>query len=124
MPVNLDARPPPRDLTSLPDILAALSSLEDEESEVSSSLADLVATSEPIEAALANVKSLTPHAAELKCEVSILMKKVLSTANTANRVGGRVRSLDEQMRRVREASERVTQVMELKVRALFNYIDR
>jgi hypothetical protein len=34
-------------------------------------------------------------------------------------VGGRVRTLDEEMRRVREASDRLQQVMELKVRRLY-----
>jgi hypothetical protein len=44
-----------------------------------------------------------------------LSDKVSATASTAERVGGRVRILDEEMRRVREAAERVGQVMELKV---------
>ena len=51
--------------------------------------------------------------------LSALSRKVSVTARTAERVGGRVRTLDEEMRRVREASDRVQQVMELKVRLLF-----
>ena len=38
-----------------------------------------------------------------------------ATAKTAERVGSRVRSLDEEMGRVREAGDRVGQVMDLKV---------
>jgi hypothetical protein len=58
---------------------------------------------------------LVPHLDELYLEASLLSDKVSLTAQTAERVGGRVRSLDEEMRRVREAGERVGQVMELKV---------
>lgn len=43
-----------------------------------------------------------------------LAHKVASTAKTADRVGGRVRALDEEMRRIRLASDRVGQVLELK----------
>ncbi len=105
----------PKDLSSLPDILAALSSLEVEETTVSTDLTDLVASNEPVDAALANLKSLSPQFSELGHEAVFLSDKVSSTAYTADRIGGRVRSLDEQMRRVREANERVAQVLELKV---------
>ena len=111
------SRRSPRELTSLPDILDALASLENEESEVSSALAGLLASTKDIDSAMKDLQSLSPDIDELKAESGLLVKKVSSTAGTANRVGGRVRSLDEQMRRVREASERVGQVIELKVRS-------
>ena len=109
----------PRKLTSLPDILEALASLENEESTASAALADLLASTEPIDAAMLNLRTLAPEIDELKQESGMLLDKVSSTARTADRVGGRVRTLDEQMRRVREASERVGQVMELKVGIIY-----
>ncbi|KAH9048069.1 COG4-domain-containing protein, partial [Lactarius hengduanensis] len=100
-------RPPPSTLTTLPEILSALSSLESEEVELSTSLSALLAHQEPILDSLARLQTLLP-------QIDGLHHKVSATARTAERVGGRVRTLDEEMRRVREASDRVQQVIELK----------
>lgn len=105
----------PRSLTTLPDIMACLSSFQSEETELSNSLTELLSAREPIVASLARLQSLVPQLDELHLEASLLSDTVSSTAQTAERVGGRVRSLDEEMRRVRDAGERVGQVMELKV---------
>jgi conserved oligomeric Golgi complex subunit 4 len=105
----------PRSLTTLPDIMTCLSSFQSEETELSNSLTELLSAREPIVASLARLQSLVPELDELHLEASLLSDKVSSTAQTAERVGGRVQSLDEEMRRVRDASERVGQVMELKV---------
>lgn len=109
-------RPDPRTLTSLPEILSSLSALESEEADVSTSLSELLANREPIIDSLTRIQSLVPRINELYSEATLLSGTVTATAKTADRVGGRVRSLDEEMRRVREAGERVGQVMELKVR--------
>lgn len=109
-------RPSPSTLTTLPQVLSALSSLESEEAELSNSLSALLSDQEPIQNALTRLQSLLPSIDELYTEASALSRKVSVTARTAERVGGRVRTLDEEMRRVREASDRVQQVMELKVR--------
>jgi hypothetical protein len=109
-------RPPPSTLTTLPQILSALSSLESEEAELSNSLSALLADQEPILDSLARLQTVLPRVDELHVDASILSHKVSATARTAERVGGRVRTLDEEMRRVREASDRVQQVIELKVR--------
>lgn len=109
-------RPSPSTLTTLPQVLSALSSLESEEAELSNSLSTLLSDQEPIQNALTRLQSLLPSIDELHTEASALSRKVSVTAHTAERVGGRVRTLDEEMRRVREASDRVQQVMELKVR--------
>lgn len=109
-------RPPPSTLTTLPQVLSSLSSLESEETELSNSLSALLSDQEPIQNALTRLQSLLPSIDELHTEASALSRKVSVTARTAERVGGRVRTLDEEMRRVREASDRVQQVMELKVR--------
>ena len=109
-------RPSPLTLTTLPQVLSALSSLESEETELSNSLSALLCDQEPIQNALARLQSLLPRVDELHAEASALSRKVSVTARTAERVGGRVRTLDEEMRRVREASDRLQQVMELKVR--------
>jgi hypothetical protein len=112
-------RPSPLTLTTLPQVLSALSSLESEEAELSNSLSALLRDQEPIQNALTRLQSLLPRVDELHTEASALSRKVSVTAGTAERVGGRVRTLDEEMRRVREASDRLQQVMELKVRRLF-----
>ncbi|KAI0303459.1 COG4-domain-containing protein [Multifurca ochricompacta] len=107
-------RPLPSTLTTLPQIFSALSSLESEEADLSNSLSALLANQEPILNSLSRLQAILPRVDELYTEASLLSKKVSATARTAERVGGRVRALDEEMRRVREASDRVQQVMELK----------
>lgn len=108
-------RQDPRSLTNLSEILSCLSSFQSEETQLSSSLTELLGAREPIVASLSRLQSLVPHLDELHLEASLFSKKVSSTAETAERVGGKVKSLDEEMRRVREAAERVGRVMELKV---------
>lgn len=110
------SRPDPRTLTSLPEILSSLSALEAEETELSNSLSELLQDRDPIVNALTRLQSLEPRLNELFSEAYVLSGTVSATAKTADRVGGRVRLLDEEMKRVREAGERVGQVMELKVR--------
>jgi hypothetical protein len=108
-------RPDPRTLTTLPEILSSLSALEAEETELSNSLSDLLSDREPVMNALTRLQALEPRLNELHSEAYLLSGTVSATAKTADRVGGRVRLLDEEMKRVREAGERVGQVMELKV---------
>ena len=115
-------RSDPRILTSLPEILSSLSALEAEETELSNSLSELLADRDPIITALTRLQSLEPRLNELYSEAYVLSGTVSATAKTADRVGGRVRLLDEEMKRVREAGERVGQVMELKVRSTTSYI--
>lgn len=105
----------PRTLTSLPAILTSLSEIEALETSLSASLATLLASQQPIIDSLARLQTLVPHIEDLSIDADLLSEKVGSTAKTARRVGGRVRALDEEMRRVREASERVAAVTELKV---------
>lgn len=109
----------PRQLATLPDILGALSVLQSHESDLSASLTELLSTYEPIEASLSSLQSLGPQLDALSRETQLLDETVSYTARTAQDVGGRVQSLDEEMRRVREASERVSQIIELKVRTGF-----
>ncbi|KAH9951407.1 COG4-domain-containing protein [Amylocystis lapponica] len=104
----------PRTLATLPDILSCLSALQSEEAEISTSLSGILSAREPIVNSLARLQSLTPRLDGLSSEALLLSRTVSSTAKTAEHVGGRVRSLDEEMRRVRDAAERVGQVMELK----------
>ncbi|KAH9831020.1 COG4 transport protein-domain-containing protein [Rhodofomes roseus] len=107
-------RPDPHKFTKLSEILSCLSSLQSEEAELSSSLAELLASQEPVINSLARLQSLGPTLDELHAEASVFDQTVSRTAKTADEVGGFVRTLDEEMRRVREAAERVGQVMELK----------
>ncbi|KAI0713376.1 COG4-domain-containing protein [Earliella scabrosa] len=104
----------PRRLATLPDILGALSVLQSHESDLSTSLADLLSEYEPISASLSSLQSLSPQLDALAQETQLLDATVSYTARTAQDVGGRVQLLDEEMKRVREASERVSQIIELK----------
>ena len=85
------------------------------EASVTAQLSQLLASTEPINAALDRLSGLTPLIGTLQDEAQILRTHVSHTATTADRVGSRVKALDEEMRRVRDAAERVAQVMELKV---------
>ncbi|KAK0197415.1 COG4 transport protein-domain-containing protein [Armillaria mellea] len=111
---TVDPRPDPRLLTNLPDILSALSSIQSEEGELSNSLTDLLSDRAPILSSLSRLHSVVPQLNDLNEDAVLLSAKVVTTAQTAERVGGRVRSLDEEMRRIREAGDRVGQVIELK----------
>ncbi|KAJ7273448.1 COG4 transport protein-domain-containing protein [Mycena haematopus] len=104
----------PHSLTNLADILSSIAEYQSEETKLSNSLSELLSTREPILASLARLQALVPHLDELQNEAVLLSSTVSATAQTAERVGGRVRSLDEEMRRVREAGDRVGQVMDLK----------
>lgn len=85
------------------------------EASVTAQLSQLLASTEPINTALDRLSGLTPLIGTLQDEARILRTHVSHTATTADRVGSRVKALDEEMRRVRDAAERVAQVMELKV---------
>jgi hypothetical protein len=108
----------PRTLNNLPEILSSLSALQSEEAELSNSLTELLNARNPIIISLNRLYSLISHLHGLRLDASRLLNKVSQTAETAERVGGQVRSLDDEMNRVREAGERVGQVMELKVTSL------
>ena len=108
-------RPSPDSLTTLPEILSSLSLLESEEAELSKTLQELLANRDPVVSSLSRLHNLLPQLDELRTDAYLLTRKVSVTAETADRIGGRVRALDEEMRRVREAGDRVAQVMDLKV---------
>jgi hypothetical protein len=115
LPSMLPTRPPHDSLTTLPEILSSLSLLESEEAELSSTLQELLANRDPVVSSLSRLHNLLPQLDELRTDAYLLTRKVSVTAETADRIGGSVRALDEEMRRVREASDRVAQVMDLKV---------
>lgn len=102
----------PRSLTNLADILSSISEYQSEETQLSTSLSDLLSAT--CVASLARLQALVPHLNDLQNDAVLLSSTVSATAQTAERVGGRVRSLDEEMRRVREAGDHVGQAMELK----------
>ncbi|THU99354.1 COG4-domain-containing protein [Dendrothele bispora CBS 962.96] len=104
----------PRALTSLPQVLSSLAAYQSEEADISASLSNLLSARDPILSSLNRLQGLLPQLDELSAQANALSLKVAPTAKTAERVGGRVQSLDEEMRRIREASDRVTQVTELK----------
>ena len=115
LPSMVSTRPSPDSHTTLPEILSSLSSLESEEAELSSTLQELLANRDLVVSSLSRLHNLLPQLDELHTDAYLLTRKVSVTAETADRIGGSVRALDEEMRRVKEASDRVAQVMDLKV---------
>ncbi|KAG2747471.1 COG4-domain-containing protein [Suillus brevipes Sb2] len=113
-PDSLESQKDPRTLTSLNEILTCLSWYQSVETELSNSLTELLSNRQSIDKSLQQLEVLVPRLDDLQVEATNFSAKVSATAQTAERVGGRVRSLDEEMRRVGEAAERVGQVMELK----------
>lgn len=99
-------------------LTAAFAALQNSEAEVTNDLSNLLAATEPINIALQRLSSLASQLETVGQDAIVLHKHVSKTAKTADRVGSKVKALDEEMRRVREASERVAQVMELKVCSL------
>ena len=124
LPSIVSSRPSPDSLTTLPEILSSLSLLESEEAELSSTLQELLANRDPVVSSLSRLHNLLPQLDELRTDAYLLSRKVSITAETADRIGGSVRALDEEMRRVREASDRVAQVMDLKVCPQFHLLLR
>ncbi|KAF8919450.1 COG4 transport protein-domain-containing protein [Mucidula mucida] len=108
------ARADPRKLTNLADILSALSALQAEHTQLENTLGDLLSDRQPIIVSLDRLSSLLPSLNDLHEHASALQHNVDATAKTADRVGLRVRSLDEEMRRIRESGDRVGQVIELR----------
>jgi hypothetical protein len=106
---------PSRSITTLPALLSSLSALQSREAALSACLSDLLSAREPLVTSLSRIHALAPKLEEIHDESITLSTRVSYTARTAERVGGKVRVLDEEMKRVREAADRVAQVMELKV---------
>ncbi|KAF8309865.1 COG4 transport protein-domain-containing protein [Cantharellus anzutake] len=103
-----------RELRTLPELLSALSRIQSEESALSSGLSALLEAREPLKMSLARLSSLKPQIHGLRVEAVNVSEKVGVTAKTAERVRGKVQALDEEMRRIREALERVGLVLDLK----------
>ena len=101
-------------MKTLPELLAALVALEEEESSINDSLALILSRTEPIQNSLRDLRALSQPLAEVQRDAEFLKGNVSQVAGTARRVGGRVKLLDEEMKRVKEASDRVAQVVELK----------
>jgi len=103
-----------RSVTSLSALLESLSALQSHEAAISSSLAETLSNQQPIEESINRIYSLRPHLEKLQHESTVLSHNVSVTARTAERVGGRVKTLDEKMTRVKDAADIVNQTMELK----------
>lgn len=108
-----------RTLRTLPEVLSALSAVQSKETALAANLSALLEAREPLASSQARLSALATTIQALKDESGSISRKVDVTAQTAERVRGKVQALDEEMRRVREAGERVAQVMELKVRVEF-----
>lgn len=134
-------RPHPRTLLSSA-LLPHLATLQSLESTLSQELHGLLSDRTVIDSAHTNIKRLLPRIVQVEAEVGSdegrdgldrygyqtssklvggdrkegLLKRVGVVNEIAERVGGKVRGLDLELKRVREAAERLNEVMELKVR--------
>ena len=88
-------RLPPTALTNISQVLASLSALENEETELSQSLSSLLSSREPIFNVFAALQSLTPQVDHTLQDATYLASKVAVTAETAERIGSKVARLDE-----------------------------
>lgn len=111
-----------RTAVRIEDVLAALSKVEAEESELSHSLSEIVANKERIRVALTRLEKLAPVLDRVVQRGEVLKGNVSKTAATAERVGAGVRRLERIMGRVRAAAERVGQVADAKVCQLPNIV--
>lgn len=128
----------PRIITDPSQISAQLALLTRRESELSFALNALVADRSQIEGALTHLRQLGSEVDRLAIEVdgeagpfnglrlhngSVfledddggLVERVRRVWETSERVGGKVRRLDEEVGRVREATDMVSEVLEVKV---------
>nr|XP_019000435.1 uncharacterized protein I203_06849 [Kwoniella mangroviensis CBS 8507]OCF63896.1 hypothetical protein I203_06849 [Kwoniella mangroviensis CBS 8507] len=104
----------PRAITHPEQIAAQLALLTKREAELSLSLNALVADRAQIDSALSRLRELGSEVGSLAAEVDGSRKRVTRVWETSERVGGKVRRLDEEVGRVREATDIVTEVLELK----------
>lgn len=109
---------PSRSVTNLQSLLSSLSVIQSREATLSESLTEVLSNRDQIFATLTRIHELEPRISILCDEGDVLAHHIATTARTAERIGGQVRSLDEEMRRVKEAGDRVALVTELKVRSL------
>lgn len=116
--INHHARKDLKSLNNLPDILDCLASLEVEEKAITESLHAFLSDELQVNESLRRLRSLSPQVNHLNTHAELLSIKLGNTARTADNVAGRVRMLDEEMKRVKEAGAYVAQVMELKARLL------
>ena len=135
-PISVD----PRQITNASQITAQLAIIFRREAEVSLALNALVADRSQIEGALIHLRQLGSsvdrialvvdggtgaNGLQLEQNGSVflddddreLVGRVRRVWETSERVGGKVRRLDDEVGRVREAADIVTEVLELKVRA-------
>jgi hypothetical protein len=127
----------PRAIVSPEQITAQLALLAKRESDITLSLNALVSDRSSIENAISHLQSLGEDVYNLSLDVDGagpsgglglsngdaeeaydeggLVERVRRVWETSERVGGKVRRLDEEVGRVREATDIVTEVLELKV---------
>ncbi|GAA5946587.1 hypothetical protein JCM3765_000310 [Sporobolomyces pararoseus] len=109
----------PSTLTNRQEILTHLSLLESQESKLDSELSLLITTRSKLTNSLETLKSLGPVVSGIENESSILSRQVGKVAETATRVGEKVRGLDREQSRVKESIEFLQQVGELKTSIKF-----
>ncbi|GJJ12454.1 hypothetical protein Clacol_006696 [Clathrus columnatus] len=103
-----------RSVTNLQSLLSSLSILQSHETALSESLAELLSNRDRIVDTLARIHELEPKISSLYEDANILARNISTTSDIAERIGGKVWSLDEEMKRVKEAGDRVGLVTELK----------
>ncbi|KAF8633700.1 hypothetical protein AX17_004358 [Amanita inopinata Kibby_2008] len=104
----------PRALTGLSDVLSCMSQCQAEEDTLSIYLAELLKDNEPVLDSVSRLRTLAHDLDAVRQEGWMLSRRVSFTAKTAARIGHRVRTIDEEMGRVKEAGDHVSQVMDLR----------
>ncbi|KDE05958.1 hypothetical protein MVLG_03644 [Microbotryum lychnidis-dioicae p1A1 Lamole] len=110
VPLELDVST----LTSRSLIEQHLAELTRHESSLDDQLVQLISAKQPLQSQLDRLGSLKEVVHGIQGEASHLCRQVAQVATTAERVGGKVRVLDQEQSRVKEAIEYVQAVQDLK----------
>ncbi|KAI8373111.1 uncharacterized protein BYT42DRAFT_621858 [Radiomyces spectabilis] len=101
-------------LTQMDDIRKSLRLLDEEETRIDKSLDDMLAQEAELEDVLGILDVLRPQLGNLKIEASHLVNTIQDTSHLAENISDKVRKLDQEQSRTKEAIQFVEGVQELK----------
>ncbi|KAI8073144.1 hypothetical protein BC940DRAFT_232621 [Gongronella butleri] len=101
-------------LTDINDIRHCLRLLDQEETNVDHALDQLLSQQDTLQAVLASLDILRPQLAELQDDSTQMMETIQSTAKLAINISDKVRQLDKEQTRTRQAISYVDDVQELR----------
>ncbi|ORX50456.1 hypothetical protein DM01DRAFT_1290514 [Hesseltinella vesiculosa] len=101
-------------LTNINDIRESLRLLDQEETDIDTSLDQLLSQQDNLQAILSSLHILRPQLDELQQDSTLMMETIQNTARLAINISDKVRQLDKEQSRTRQAISYVDDVQELK----------